>query len=148
MKSILPFIRLLSSNAKVKHFSTCRAISAVVSFRLARTNSCSSLNFSSVHTKPPNPSINLSTAQAMQSSISSNTLPNGAKYKPSFALFGSFSCKYLMGEGTFSNNKRRKPACIACVCSASVSNNFTPTAVCSSTIAGYAFTLKCCFFCS
>ena len=148
VKSILPFKRLLISKVKVNNFSTCNATSAVTSFRFSRTKSRSLSKSVSFHTKPPKSAISLSVAQAIQSSISSATLPNGAKYKPSLDLFGSFSCRYLIGDGTFNNNKRRKPCCIATACSYSVSNNLMPTASFSSVMAGKAFTVKPRFFCS
>ena len=33
--------------------------------------------------------------------------PKGLKYKPSLALFGSFSCKYFSGDGIFNKIKQQ-----------------------------------------
>lgn len=72
---------------------------------------------------------------------------NGVKYKLSLVLFGNFLCKYLIGEGIFSNNKWCKFVCIVCVCFVLVLNNFMFMVVCLLIIVGYVFMLKCCFFC-
>ena len=139
--STRPFRRLLILNTAVRICSTCFAISTTVSFSSARTFSCSAAKPSSVQTGPPLASINLSTPQEIQSSISSSTLPYGLKYSPSLALFGNFSCKYLIGDGIFSSSRRRRPFHIACFCSSGLSNSLIATLSRSSTSAGHAFTL-------
>ena len=148
VKSILPFKRWFKAWLRERICSTFCAISTVTSLRFSRTKSRNFSKPASSHTKPPKSAISLSTAQAIQSSIKSNTRPNGVKYSPNLALFGNFSCKYLIGDGTLSSNKRRKPCCIATACSNSVSNSLIPTESFSSTMAGNALTLKPRCFCS
>ncbi|MOA37257.1 hypothetical protein D3C78_1588340 [compost metagenome] len=76
---ILPLSRFLISWDRVSTVSTWLATSTTASLSSARTNSLSASKPASSQARPPWRSISLSQPQAMQSSISSATLPKGLK---------------------------------------------------------------------
>ncbi|MNF07565.1 hypothetical protein D3C80_2077690 [compost metagenome] len=76
---ILPLSRFLISWERVSTASTCLATSTTASLSSARTNSLSDSKPASSQARPPCCSMSLSQPQAMQSSISSATLPKGLK---------------------------------------------------------------------
>lgn len=136
-----PFKHLLILNTTIKIYSTYFTISTTISFNSTHTFSYNTTKPSSIQTKPPLTSINLSTPQKIQSSINSNTLPYKLKYNPNLTLFNNFSYKYLIDEKIFNNNKQQKPFHITYFYSNKLSNNLIATLSHSSTNTNHTFTL-------